>query len=124
MRKFVAKIAILCVLAQAGIAAWHISTMFAANALAGSDAQAAMSCHAPDAAESTSAGKTGDDGTLLSHEDCTCCQVIVAGGPLPMAANALPRPSMRTVSFAALVESARFGGHPLAADSRAPPARA
>ena len=123
LRTFVAKVAILCVLAQAGIAAWHISTMFAAGALAGVDGHTAAACHALDDTQGTAGAGSSDEGTLLSHEDCTCCQVIMAGGALPMAANASPQPHAEAVSFAAITDAALFGAHLLAADSRAPPAQ-
>ena len=123
LRKFVAKLAVLCVLVQAGIAVWHISAMAAGDAQA--DSGHAVSCHAPGGGEQRTDTTSGEvDGALITINDCSCCQVILAGAPLPFAADVLPQPELVAVSFVLTDRNIMVGGPTLAADSRGPPLRA
>lgn len=121
LRRFVAKLAVLCVLVQAGIAVWHISAMAAGDAQA--DNGHAISCHAPagTAEQRTDTAPDETDSALITLDDCSCCQVILAGGPLPHAASVSPLPEFAAISFALTDRTIVVGGPRLAADSRGPP---
>ncbi len=120
-RKFIACLAALCVLVQAGLVAWHVSTNFAATAHASGD-QAAM-CHAEGAASNAlHVDGAPTDGSHHGLPDgCSCCQGLLAGGTIPQDAAMASSQQPESVKVSASAGNISAGSHPLAPDSRAPP---
>jgi len=119
--KFVACLAALSVLVQAGLVAWHVSSMFAAAAKAGGEH--AVMCHAGSGPAATFDGETepSDNTNHGLLEDCTCCQGLLAGGTMPQGVADMPRPQPDAVRILISGGTLSSGGHPLASDNRAPP---
>jgi len=119
--KFVACLAALCVLVQAGLVAWHVSAMFGAAAKAGGEH--AMMCHAGSGPAATFGRETkpSDNSHHGVLADCTCCQGLLAGGAMPQGVADMPRPRPDAVRILISDGTLSSGGHPLASDSRAPP---
>jgi hypothetical protein len=120
-RKFIACLAALCVLVQAGLVAWHVSANFAVAAQTNGD-HAAL-CHADGAA--TNALHDGNEPNSGDHhgllDGCSCCQGLLAGGTIPQDAAVASPQQPEIVRLSASAGTISSGSHPLAPDSRAPP---
>jgi len=98
--------------------------------MAAGEAQAdnayAISCHASGgtAERHTDTAPDETDGALIALDDCSCCQVILAGGLLPYAAGVSPLPVLAAISLVHTDTNIVVGGPRLAAYSRGPPRRA
>ena len=116
-RNWAACVAILGMLFQAGLSAWHATAMFDLAAGHGDgQVQAAMMCH------KAMGIQTGDhNGKPPSQQNCTCCLGMIAVAAELAAVEDLQTPPTAEASLPAM-HHAVSGGRPLLApESRGPP---
>ena len=119
LRRWTTSIAVIGLLFQAGLFAWHATAMFdLASGHGDGHAQAAMSCHKAmglQASEHTN-GKTP------AQQNCTCCLGLISVGA-EIAVLDMPQPQHAADVASLSSHDTILGGRPLLApDSRGPPA--
>lgn len=116
-RRSAACLAVVALLFQLGLSAWHAAAMIGSAAGQGANrVQTAMMCHK--AAVDTAADRHG---SLPANKNCTCCLGLNSAGTPPVALSDFrPSPAVQ-VEHLAISDLTAAGRHPLSPDSRAPP---